>query len=263
MGLVQAFINQIGREAARDVYRSSSKKLKTLVTNSTEAFTNQGILNEIKNFELHSSEDSTLLKLSNLIEKAENSEVNNFDWEEIFIELDNKIEFCKEALDNTHMADLDALDKKNEINFLQKKNQHVYVIKQMIKHAKKADDTTKRPTGWLVFLAAILGLAPIYFRQSTAKIVLYLFTIGIVAVCLFYGYMFLSYPSQFIANSKMGIQESLRAARSLGFFLLVLACIFYALIMVSSFKHIQRKRSEFRAKEDYLLLLEQYLSAYQ
>jgi len=250
MGLVQAFINQIGREAARDVYRSSSKKLKTLVTNSTEAFTNQGILNEIKNFELHSSEDSTLLKLSNLIEKAENSEVNNFDWEEIFIELDNKIEFCKEALDNTHMADLDALDKKN-------------VIKQMIKHAKKADDTTKRPTGWLVFLAAILGLAPIYFRQSTAKIVLYLFTIGIVAVCLFYGYMFLSYPSQFIANSKMGIQESLRAARSLGFFLLVLACIFYALIMVSSFKHIQRKRSEFRAKEDYLLLLEQYLSAYQ
>ena len=50
MCVVQAFINQIGREAARDVYRSSSKKLKTLVANSTEAFTNQGILNEIKNF---------------------------------------------------------------------------------------------------------------------------------------------------------------------------------------------------------------------
>ena len=263
MGLVQAFINQIGREAARDVYRSSSKKLKTLVNNSTEAFTNQGILNEIKNFELHSSEDSTLLKLSNLIEKAENSEVDNCDWEEIFLELDNKIEFCKEALGNSHMADLEVLDKKNEVNFLKKKNQHVSVIKEMIKQAKKADNTAERPMGWFVFLTALLGLTPIYFRQSTARIVLYLFTIGIVAVCFFYGYMFLSYPTQFIANSKMGIQESLRAARSLGISLLVLGSIFYALITVSSFKHIRRKRAEFGAKEDYLLLLEQYLSAYQ
>ena len=61
----------------------------------------------------------------------------------------------------------------------------------------------------------------------------------------------------------MGIQESLRAARSLGISLLVLGSIFYALITVSSFKYIRRKRAEFGAKEDYLLLLEQYLSAYQ
>ncbi len=263
MGLVQAFINQIGREAARDVYRSGSKQLKTLVSNSSEGFTNQGILNEIKNFELYSTEDKTFLELSNLIEKAEHSEVNNFEWEEIFLALDNKIEFCKESLDAAYKTKLDDLDKKNEVNFLIKQNQHLEVIQNLINTQKKANDSLKRPMGSLVFITAFLGITPIYFRQSTARIVLYLFTIGIVTVCFFYGYMILSYPSQFIANSKMNIQDSLRAARSLGFFLLVLGGIFYALITLSSVKFIRKKRDEFKAKEEYLLLLEQYLGTYQ
>jgi hypothetical protein len=263
MGLVQSFINQIGRDAARDVYRSGSKKLKTLVTNSSEGFTNQGILNEIKNFELYSTEDTTFLELSNLIEKAEHSEVNNFDWEEIFLELDNKIEFCKESLEPTYKAKLQALDEKNQVNFLNKKNQHLAVLHELLKNLKKANDSSINPMGSMVFVTAFLGITPIYFRQSAARIVLYIITIGIVAVCFFYGYMFLSYPSQFIANSKMDVQESLRAARSLGITLLVLGSIFYALIAVSSLKHIRRKRDEYTAKEEYLLLLEQYLSSYQ
>jgi hypothetical protein len=263
MGLVQSFINQIGREAARDVYRSGSKKLKTLVTNSSEGFTNQGILNEIKNFELYSTEDTTFLELSNLIEKAEHSEVNNFDWEEIFLELDNKIEFCKESLEPTYKAKLQALDEKNQVNFLNKKNQHLAVIQELLKNLQKVNDSSINPKGSMVFVTAFLGITPVYFRQSAARIVLYLITIGIVAVCFFYGYMFLSYPRQFIANSKMDVQESLRAARSLGITLLVLGSIFYALIALSSLKHIRRKRDEYTAKEEYLLLLEKYLSSYQ
>ncbi len=81
MGLVQAFINQIGREAARDVYRSGGKKLREVVNSRSDTFTNPGILTEIENFELNETESTSIRQLSNLIEKSENTEVNNFEWE--------------------------------------------------------------------------------------------------------------------------------------------------------------------------------------
>ena len=52
MGLVQAFINQIGREAARDVYRSGKKKFAAVVDPVLPAFTNQEILEEIELLDL-------------------------------------------------------------------------------------------------------------------------------------------------------------------------------------------------------------------
>lgn len=262
MGLVQAFINQIGREAARDVYRSGGKKLREVVNSRNDTFTNPGILTEIENFELNETETTSIRQLSNLIEKSENTEVNNFEWEEIFIELDNKIGFCKEELDKQYFTKLNELDKKNELNFLKKKAEHISFVKDLITQVKK-EAYPNKPVFVIAVLCSLLGLGPLYFRESTAKIVLYLLTTALAIILVYFAYGHFMYPEQFIKHSKMEHDQSLKAAKSLGVALGILGGIFYLLILFSSLKQIRLKRNENQSKSEHLLLLEEYINEYQ
>ena len=95
MSLVNSFVNQIGRELGRDAYRSvmspkasSNRKMQTVEAEIP-------IFDQVINFELLANDEKTFRSLANLVEKAEHTDPEDFEWNELFYELDNKIDFCK------------------------------------------------------------------------------------------------------------------------------------------------------------------------
>jgi hypothetical protein len=69
MGIVNSFINQIGRETGRDVYRSIVSSSKTRIKVSSEE-SSISLLQDVKSFELMAKDEATLLKITNLVEKS-------------------------------------------------------------------------------------------------------------------------------------------------------------------------------------------------
>lgn len=263
MGLVQAFVNQIGREAARDVYRSGKKKFATVLDPAQPAFTNQGILEEIQNFQISSSEASSLLELTNLLERAENTEVNNFDWEEIFIELDNKIEFCREEFGTTSNEKIEILDNKNEANFRAKKEEHLNFITSLINNQHLLLQGHRKNSKLLAIVCSCLGIAPLVLGEKVAKSVLFLLTIIIVALCFYYGIQFLNHPEEYIQNAQVSKAQALRLAKSGGYFLFILGGILYALMVLSSLKQFTKIRANQLKNNSLLVNLQSYLNAYK
>ncbi|MFM7566657.1 MAG: hypothetical protein ACKO4K_07915 [Flavobacteriales bacterium] len=262
MGLVQAFINQIGREAARDVYRSGKKKFASVVDLAQPAFTNQGILEEIEQFELTSSVETTIRNLSNLVERAENTEVNNFDWEEIFIELDNKIEFCREEYGAIENLRIEALDKKNEVNFKVKKEEHITFITALVKNQNLQLHGDKKFPKLLAIASSFLGIAPLVLGEKVAKSVLFLFTMIIVSLCLYFGVQFLIHPENYIQNAQVDRAQALKLATSGAYLLFMLGGMLYALIVLSSLKQFTKMRDNQLKNNSLLIHLERYLKAY-
>lgn len=132
MSLVQSIFNQIGREIGRDIYRGS-KSLKG-TSNSFE----QSLLEEINSFELATYDKTTIKKLANLIAKTDQVNHRNFTFDEVFIELDSKIDFAKKHLDVSCQEQLEKLDKENNMNYLFKVSAHkVWIEKQMNELSEK------------------------------------------------------------------------------------------------------------------------------
>ena len=131
MGIVNSFVNQIGRETGRDAYKSiiSTNKFRSKVS-SVEA--PLSLLQDVKSFELTANDEATLLKITNLVEKSENSDPEDFEWQELFRELDNKIDFCKENLNKEFHPKLEILDQLNADNFQKVKKEHIDYIKRVI-----------------------------------------------------------------------------------------------------------------------------------
>ena len=263
MGLVQAFINQIGREAARDVYRSGKKKFAAVVDPVLPAFTNQEILEEIEQFELTSSVETTLRNLSNLVERAENTEVNNFDWEEIFIELDNKIEFCREEYASTENPRIEALDKKNEENFRAKKEEHINFITSLINNQNRQLQGDRKNSKLFAIVCSCLGISPLVLGEKVAKSVLFLVTIMIVTLCFYFGIQFLNHPEKYIQNAQVGQAQAFRLAKSGAYFLFILGGILYALMVLSSLKQFKKIRENQLKNYSLRIHLESYLKAYK
>ena len=78
MGIVNAFINQIGREAARDVYRGTRSRAKLPTPEETFIPFNDSFLAEVRNFQIAATSSVTLNHLVNIVEKAENTNIENF-----------------------------------------------------------------------------------------------------------------------------------------------------------------------------------------
>ena len=133
MGIITAFVNQIGREAARDVYRGVKSKVNSAETSllSPSDF-NSSFLLKVTAFKKLASEEETLRHIVNYVEEAENTAVDNLDWLDIFTELDNKIEFCKAELSATSQGKLSVIDDQNQKTFNLKLEEHKAYISNNI-----------------------------------------------------------------------------------------------------------------------------------
>ena len=72
MGIITAFVNQIGREVARDVYRGVKSNVNSPATSLiTPSDFNTSFLIKVKAFKRLASEEETLRHIVNYVEEAE------------------------------------------------------------------------------------------------------------------------------------------------------------------------------------------------
>ena len=255
MGIVNAFINQIGREAARDVYRGTRSHAKIRVQEETFIPFNDSFLAEIKNFQIAAIASVTLNHLVNIVERAENTNVENFEWEDIFIELDNKIDFCKVELGENSKKKLDELDEKNAKNHKIKNEEHKLYIEGLIKLINDSNTQLNRKNSISALLFTPFGMNPLYYNQSSARIVIFLFFTVISFICFYYGYKLKVYPLFYMKESNVTGNAAIEGASKIANSLFILGGLFYALILSSSFKKIS---TEINIKKMNLYNLEQF-----
>lgn len=259
MSLVNSFVNQIGRELGRDAYRSvvSStvrKRSKRIIQEE------EPLLEQVRNFELLTSDEMTLRELINLVEKSENTDAEDFEWNELFYELDNKIDFCKANLPVEFQDQLDKLDEINANNYQNIKAKHVAFIDSLILHVENlAIDLSKKST----FIAAILtvvGLRPSYMREKfiyTLSNLLYLFLL----VLIFYnGFLTFRYPDLFNGNLPKETPSDLELIATMGKVLMIIPVGFYVLYFVLGMRKILKLKDQVQKNMDIKIQLESYKS---
>lgn len=149
MSLVQSFINQIGREIGRDVYNSvkSNVNVKSVYGGSTTT-----VREQLSSFKLSAYDKTTMNNLINLVESVSNLSANNFTNLEYFIEVDEKIDFCKDHLDKKYTEQLEKLDALNQKNFQEFLLLHKIYIAQVHEDLENKINSYKEPNKWLMRL---------------------------------------------------------------------------------------------------------------
>jgi len=169
MGIVNAFVNQIGREIGRDVYRNLRVSPSKYITPISSTDFNEDFYKKIKSFELAAYNKVSMRNLINLIEKSENINPRSFNWQDCYVELDNKIDFCKEHLDKENLDKLESLDKQNELNFSVAKKRHKNYLKETIENIQTEITNHENKSTVIAFALSLIGLNPIYYRLKFIK----------------------------------------------------------------------------------------------
>ena len=257
MSIVNSFVNQIGRELGRDAYRSvrssSARKGSQRIIQEEVS-----LLDQVKNFELLASDEKTFRHLANLVEKAEHTDHEDFEWNELFYELDNKIDFCKANLSSEFQMQLDKLDELNANNFKYIKAKHVTYIDSVILHFEnKATDLSKKNVV-LASVLTVIGLRPSYMGEKgiyTAINVLYLF---LLAFIFHNGWMAYHFPALNNGNLPNETPAELALIMSMGKVLLGIAVGFYALYFILGIRKIFKFRKEVENNVDSKVKFETY-----
>ena len=255
MGIITAFVNQIGREAARDVYRGVKSKVNSPATSLIiPSDFNTSFLLKVTAFKKLVSEEETLRHLVNYVEEAENTAVDNLDWLDIFTELDNKIEFCKVELGPSSQEKLSVLDDQNQTTFNLKLEEHKVYIAENI--AAMEANVAKSPNYTLGILLTFLCCNPIYYKAGLARIVT---TIIMVLILLFFAYWayFCFFNAEKIAQQVTA--ERIRGVKTLAFLFFSLSFLIYLGIVYRSAKRANEARRNSLGNENVLKTLKNYL----
>lgn len=259
MSLVNAFINQIGREIGHDVYRNirvrSSKHIPTIsYTDFNEDFNT-----EIKRFELAAYDKVSVRNLINLIEKSENINPRSFNWQDCYLELDNKIDFCKEHLDKEHLGKLEALDNQNAMNYSVAKERHKNYIIKTIENIKNEITNYESRNLTLSFILSLLGLNPIYFKMNFGKIFGHLFGTIVGVICFYYGYITYIDPTMHHGNLPIENEAQIKIVKNVGIAIIVIGAVFYFPVIISSIKRIMNAQKINTNNLETLSTLTKYL----
>ena len=250
MSLVNSFINQIGREIGRDAYRSvissaSRGSRKQQIFNSDEP-----IYNQIINFELLENEEKTFKHLTNLVEKAENTDPEDFEWQELFYQLDNKIDFCKTNLSADYLPKLEKLDQLNAVNYKFIKDQHLKYIDTVISHLDTTETKLSEKNIGVAYFLTLIGLRASYLGEKliyTIINVIYLFFLGIT---LFNGLVTYNNPKAFNGNLPNSSKEEIATIESAGLILVGIALFFYLIYLHRGAYKIAKYKKEVQKNAD-------------
>jgi hypothetical protein len=258
MSLVNSFINQIGRELGRDAYRSvmspsaGSKRKQQIVDMEVPIF------NQVINFELLANDEKTVRHLANLVEKAENTDPEDFEWNELFYELDNKIDFCKANLPSEFHAQLDKLDEINANNYQYVKSKHVTYVDSVIVHFENiaADLAKKKPS--IAMALTFVGVRPSYMGEQfiyTLINILYIFLLGIVG---YNGWLTYKYPTLFNGNLPKVTPADIELITTMGKVMIGIPVVFYLLFILLGLRKISKYKKEIQKNTDSKFKFETY-----
>lgn len=259
MSLVNAFINQIGREIGRDVYRNASIRSSKHIPTLSYADFNADFAAEINSFKLAAYDKVSVRNLINLIEKSENVNPRSFNWQDCFVELDNKIDFCKEHLDKENLEKLETLDNQNAMNFSVVKEQHKNYIAKTIENIKNEITNYESRNFTLGFLLSLFGLNPVYFKMNFGKIFGHLFGTIVGAICFYYGYITYIDPAMHHGNLPIENEVQIEIVRNVGIAIIVIGAIFYLPVLISSIRRILNAHKINTTNQETLSTLTKYL----
>jgi hypothetical protein len=260
MGIVNSFVNQIGREMGRDAYRSVTSRNQTTRNKVSSVESTISLLQDVKSFELLGNDEATLREITNLVEKSENSDPEDFEWQELFREIDNKIDFCKENLSVEFQSKLEQLDKRNAENFQKVKNEHIDYIERVIvvlennvKHAEQKNIT-------LAKLLSFIGLRP-YYMDGKAVSSLYNLVLLLIMGSIFYqGYMTYSEPVLNAGDMFVKTQEQIAKVSRMGIGLMVCITLLYIFYLAFAFRKINKYQMPIEENKKSITQFQKYLS---
>ena len=258
MSLVNSFINQIGRELGRDAYRSvvsgaSRGRRQQQIVNTEEP-----VYNQVLNFELLANDEKTYRHLANLVEKAEHTDPEDFEWQELFYELDNKIDFCKEHLLAEYLPQLEKLDQINAENYKWVKGKHLTYIDTVISHFNTIETKLSEKNIGVAYLLTLIGLRASYLGEQliyTIINVLYVFLLGFT---FFNGVMTYNNTKVFGGNLPTETSKDIATIESTGLMLMGIAIFFYLLYFGLGAYKISKYKNEIQKNTDSKLKFETY-----
>lgn len=239
MGIVNSFVNQIGREIGRDTYRSVTSNNRGRNKVSTAQSSDQ-LLQEVKFFQLSGDDEATLLLITNLVEKSENSDPEDFEWQELFKELDNKIDFCKDNLDTAYHPKLGILDQLNADNFQKIKKEHIDYIKRVIDVLENNDKILEQKNITTAKLLSLIGLRPYYMDKKVVYSTLNIILLIILGNIFYLGYLAYSEPILNGGNAPVSTQEQIAKVSRMGVTLMVCNSLLYIFFLVFAFRKVRK-----------------------
>jgi hypothetical protein len=236
MSLVNSFINQIGREMGRDAYRSfpSGNRTRQPIHLQEE----ESLIAQVKAFELLEDHQATLRLLTNIVEKAEHVNPEDFEWQELFCEIDNKIDFCKDNLPVEFKDQLNRLDEVNAANYQNMMARHAAYVETVIQfYENKANELNAKGNA-IVYLAAFFGLRAMYMKEYRVNALVNVLFVALLFIMSFLGYLTYVDPIHHAGNLPTDTPEHIQKIANLGVGIMSISAILYCLQLVLAFRKI-------------------------
>jgi hypothetical protein len=240
MSIVNAFVNQIGREMGRDAYRSIGKGMAAGRSKHTSEFNEENILIQVRNFGLLENHNLTLRELTNLVERSENADHEDFEWQELFLELDNKIDFCKDNLPSEFHEQLQRLDALNAQNFNSIKNKHVAYIETVIQFYENKGNELNAKRNAIVYLAAFFGLRAMYMKEYRVTALVNVLFVALLLIMSFLGYLTYVDPIHNAGNLPNKTVADIQQIKNLGLGIMILTASLYFVQLLRAFLKISK-----------------------
>ena len=239
MGIVNSFINQIGREMGKDAYRSFRGSNSSVRVGRSKEILEEPLLERVINFELMEKSEATLRQLSNIVELAEHADPEDFEWQELFIEIDNKIDFCRVNLHAEFHEQLDRLDEVNAKNFTNIKDKHLAYIDTVIVHYNnKIKMEEKKPA--VAILSALVGLRPFFMKENSLNAWVNLVFVMLLFIMFALGFLTYVDPIHYAGNLPKNSVDEVQKIKNMGLGIVIITAILYALQLLKAFIKIKK-----------------------
>jgi hypothetical protein len=234
MGLVNAFVNQLGREMGRDAYRSLGRGTGARRTMHIAEIPEEDMLIQVRNFGLQEHPHQTLRELTNLVERSEHTDPEDFAWQELFLELDNKIDFCKDNLPSEFHEQLERLDALNVQNFNQVKIKHLAYIDDVIAiYDSKIKNESLNSN--LAMLCSLIGLRSFYMKEYRVTALLNIAFVLLLIVFFSLGYLTYIDPVHNAGNLPNKTVADIQQIKNLGLGIMILTATLYFVQLLRAF----------------------------
>jgi hypothetical protein len=266
MSLVNSLINQIGREMGRDIYWTARQSLTQSVRNNNthksngnvkgqsldhldvEVDVNEVMQGKISKLNLNAISNSSIRKheIEMVLEEMD-LRVNprSFNWREVYVSMDNKLDELKFMVDEKELADIEQFDKRNFVMFSVANNQHISWIQTQIAELKKSPYYGLKSLSSINLIGwSIVGLASIPLKRGGLN----------RGAEFFAAILWISAAVVFFKASEIGISEPIIRYGIAGF-----ALFLFLLILSGNFIVRNERDSKVNYISSRVLMLEQYL----
>lgn len=243
MSLVNALINQIGREIGRDVYHTAKRSLlndfSTKRGRATAHLTlNQQLLLKIEEVQKTKS-GIALSQLKDLVHDiCDHVDIKTADWDDVFIRIDRLIDERKSGATQNELNAINDIDQLNLSNYRFALSEHQNWVRDKIEALNKQDLMNwKEPSRMKLFVFSIFGAGSAFLNRGVAN------TIAEFLIPWFCGLMFCA---GFTLNA--GGDKSLNLLALVGL-------VIYSLTILGNFlkrSDLVKNRGNLQAHQDHL-----------